>query len=262
MRFELQWVVGIVALLGCIYSWFLFFPTLKKIIITKSDVVLKIWELPEVLGAVFWSFLFLLSFALGGDNTEKKIDLRMIFSGIATYLILLFIIYSWFYLRGINFIERFRLVINKLDLKRIFMFFIATLPPVFFIQFLVTLVLGKYEPQETIIFLAESKKIIDILAVIFLAGIVAPFVEELIFRGWIYGVAQEYGGKFSAAIVTSVLFSIIHNEQMFFWGLFVLSFLLILIYEYFQNLWAAIFVHSFFNLFSILVTLLWPEIVL
>ena len=46
--------------------------------------------------------------------------------------------------------------------------------------------------------------------------VVAPFVEEVVFRGFIYPVVESWIGSFGAIVATAALFSVVHISQL--WG--------------------------------------------
>jgi membrane protease YdiL (CAAX protease family) len=56
---------------------------------------------------------------------------------------------------------------------------------------------------------------------------VAPFVEEVIFRGFIYPVVERRYGKLSAVIATAMLFTTVHLSQL--WGSWVGIVLILLV---------------------------------
>jgi membrane protease YdiL (CAAX protease family) len=88
----------------------------------------------------------------------------------------------------------------------------------------------------------EDKLLLSISAILF-----SPIAEEVIFRGFLYGVARQYGGRWPAMIVTSVLFAAIHIHLPSFVALFTFALCLTLIYERTRSLWAPIIVHMLFN---------------
>ncbi len=50
----------------------------------------------------------------------------------------------------------------------------------------------------------------------FLGVFVAPFVEEVVFRGFIYPVVERWAGTVAAVVTTALLFSAVHVSQL--WG--------------------------------------------
>ncbi|MGV3771315.1 MAG: CPBP family intramembrane glutamic endopeptidase [Verrucomicrobiales bacterium] len=81
----------------------------------------------------------------------------------------------------------------------------------------------------------------------FVGIIVAPFVEEVIFRGIIYPTLKTASNKTLALWGTSLLFAFIHNNLGTFIPLTFLAVILTLLYETTNNLLAPILTHSFFN---------------
>jgi membrane protease YdiL (CAAX protease family) len=81
----------------------------------------------------------------------------------------------------------------------------------------------------------------------FLAIVVAPFAEELVFRGLIYPTVKQHGFPRLALWGTSLLFAAIHNNLMILLPLTFLAVVLTLLYESTDNLLAPIFAHSIFN---------------
>jgi membrane protease YdiL (CAAX protease family) len=82
----------------------------------------------------------------------------------------------------------------------------------------------------------------------FLVVIVAPFAEELIFRGILYPTVKQFGFPRLALWGTSILFAAIHFNAMIFVPFFFLGVILTLLYETTDNLLAPIVTHGLFNL--------------
>lgn len=79
------------------------------------------------------------------------------------------------------------------------------------------------------------------------AIIIAPFVEELVFRGILYPAIKQRGYHKLALWGTSLFFALIHGNLMIFVPLTVLAIFLTFLYETTNNLIAPILTHSFFN---------------
>jgi membrane protease YdiL (CAAX protease family) len=88
------------------------------------------------------------------------------------------------------------------------------------------------------------------------AAVVAPFVEELFFRGFLFGVYRRRQPLWLAYVVSSVLFTILHLEpnrmnvpQMagLSVGIFLLALLLAWVYEHTGSLYPAIVAHAVNN---------------
>jgi membrane protease YdiL (CAAX protease family) len=81
----------------------------------------------------------------------------------------------------------------------------------------------------------------------FLAILVAPIAEELVFRGLIYPTLKQNGFPRLALWGTSLLFALIHNNLMIVLPLTFLAVVLTLLYETTENLLAPMLAHSLFN---------------
>lgn len=79
------------------------------------------------------------------------------------------------------------------------------------------------------------------------AILVAPVVEELLFRGILYPAIKELGHKRLAIWGTSIIFGLIHMNAATVLPLTAFSVLMILLYEETDNLLAPIVSHALFN---------------
>src|SRR5947207_4423052 len=82
----------------------------------------------------------------------------------------------------------------------------------------------------------------------FLAVVVAPVTEELLFRGILYPFVKQRGFPRLALWGTAVLFGALHLNLMTFVPLTFLGVVLAWLYDKTDNLSAPIFAHSLFNL--------------
>ncbi len=89
-----------------------------------------------------------------------------------------------------------------------------------------------------------------------LAIAVAPFVEEIVFRGLIYPTLKQHGFPKLALWGTSVLFAVIHNNLTILLPLTFLAVVLTLLYEATDNLLAPVLAHSLFNFANFLFVLI------
>jgi len=96
--------------------------------------------------------------------------------------------------------------------------------------------------------IAELEKALSIGGVVtslLLAGLLAPIIEELVFRGLLYRAWQRQWGWFPAAIASSMIFALAHPRTLypqFFAGL-----LEVCVYRRTGSLRAAILMHAVFN---------------
>jgi membrane protease YdiL (CAAX protease family) len=77
--------------------------------------------------------------------------------------------------------------------------------------------------------------------------VVAPFAEEILFRGYLLGKLRKYAPLWLAILITSVLFAVVHFQWNVGIDVFVLSIVLCLLRVYTGSLWASILLHMIKN---------------
>jgi hypothetical protein len=82
---------------------------------------------------------------------------------------------------------------------------------------------------------------------IFLATIIAPFLEEVFFRGFCFPIFKKEWGTKVALILSSVFFALIHQNVFAFLPICVLGFGLAYLYEKRQSLIAPVTLHFIHN---------------
>ena len=116
-------------------------------------------------------------------------------------------------------------------------------------------------PQPLVQFFTSAKSTpLDRALLIFTAVVVAPLGEEIIFRGYIYGVARRFAGRWAAAIFSALLFAAIHAHIPALAPLAVLALALTFVYESTGSLWAPILMHATFNAITLILSLAWPNL--
>ena len=109
---------------------------------------------------------------------------------------------------------------------------------------------GEAAPQKIVEFFSEALqegRSAEVIATVLTAGLIAPVVEEFIFRGYFYGTFRRYLGPWGAMVVTSLLFAVIHLNLLALPSLFVLAICFTLAYEATGSLWVPIVMHAIFN---------------
>lgn len=96
------------------------------------------------------------------------------------------------------------------------------------------------------------------LIIIFAVIFIAPLVEEIIFRGFLYPSLNKYMGKVPAIFLVSVLFTLAHypqimDDKVFMSAIFFLSVLITYIRARTGSTWYAIVMHFIYNLTHIIV---------
>jgi membrane protease YdiL (CAAX protease family) len=89
----------------------------------------------------------------------------------------------------------------------------------------------------------------------FFAIILAPFAEEILFRGILYQGLKQIGYPRFALWSTALIFAVIHHSAVIFVPLLVLGLMLAWLYDKTNNLLASITAHSVFNAINVVLLL-------
>jgi membrane protease YdiL (CAAX protease family) len=146
---------------------------------------------------------------------------------------------------GINFREVKKLFEADKIIKSIISFIIF-IPLLFLISFIIQYVLPEYKQQEIV--LNFKSTLIEDKGILLHVLVIAPIVEEVIFRGCIYRILKSKIPIIFATIINSTLFALIHYNVLSYILLFVLSIFLTYIYERNGSIICPIIIHSLFNL--------------
>jgi membrane protease YdiL (CAAX protease family) len=212
-------------------------------------------------GALTAFFLFSIMVA---DPTAEAVNRQVLLNGSFFYFSLVVAILSFLLLRGLSPVRLFGLRAPDQP-KRIgygVLILLAAYPVIMALQMMSYAVFSTDGGAQPVVqFLVSSPGWLDRGAVVLLAVVAAPVAEEVVFRGYLYGVARRYAGRLGALGASSLLFAAIHLHGPSMAGLFVLGLVLALAYEKTRSLWVPITLHSIFNGASVAMTLLWPDLV-
>ncbi len=101
--------------------------------------------------------------------------------------------------------------------------------------------------QPLVEMIAQTDSTAAIVVTVLAAVVVAPAVEEVVFRSVLYLPLRRSAGPFAAALIVSLVFALLHNYA---WGipqLMVLSMIFVALFETTGTLWAAIAAHALYN---------------
>ncbi len=121
------------------------------------------------------------------------------------------------------------------------------------------------ENQEALLDLIRSGAWYNIAALALFAIILAPVVEELVFRKALYGIVKHKLGVVLAIVVSSLLFGFIHilHEPSNFIQMIpyvVMGVVLAVIYYLAkERIWVPIFAHIIWNAFTVMIMLFLPQ---
>lgn len=105
-------------------------------------------------------------------------------------------------------------------------------------------ILGNYEEIQKTLF--GGNLLMEILTL----ALIVPILEEILFRGLVYGRLRKYSTKNMAAIFSSILFAVYHMNLLQGVYAFILGLLLVFVYERYQSVLAAVILHASANAFS------------
>lgn len=117
--------------------------------------------------------------------------------------------------------------------------------------------IGEFAPQDIIGVLKSNENTIAIGLLVISAAIIAPIVEEIIFRGFLYRFLTSKLSILTAQVVSGIIFAMIHANLLTFMPLAFLGILLARSYEKSGNILVPICFHACFNTFTL--TLLFIE---
>lgn len=106
--------------------------------------------------------------------------------------------------------------------------------------------------QQTVKTYQEASAVTVRIMIAISAIIIAPVAEEIVFRGYIYTSTKRFSNRFFAAILSSLLFGVVHFNISAFIPLVFLALLLTIAYELSGSIWAPISIHALFNASTIL----------
>ncbi|MBN3039357.1 MAG: CPBP family intramembrane metalloprotease [Candidatus Omnitrophica bacterium] len=135
--------------------------------------------------------------------------------------------------------------------------YIAVLTYIAFVPVLVVLMLFlvwistifDYTPPQEVMFklFFREKRIWLLITGMVLAVVIGPIVEEVFFRGFSYNAIKKRWGKHSAALLTAVVFAMLHTNLIGFLPIMALGLLLAYIYEITGSLIPSITIHILHN---------------
>ena len=90
--------------------------------------------------------------------------------------------------------------------------------------------------------------------------LVAPVVEEVLFRGYIYPVVKRFSDRSFSAIFTSTVFAVVHLNVLSLAPLWALAMCFTIAYEITGCLWIPIMMHAIFNTVNVTLILTFPDL--
>ena len=140
-----------------------------------------------------------------------------------------------------------------------FVLLIVAYPLIILADWITVRILGSGSARQGIVELfAGSRSFQQRVLVIVLAIVIAPIVEEFVFRFFLYGVLRRYAGRTLGLIISALLFASVHAHLPSFAPLFVLASCFTLAYEWSGSLLVPMTMHALFNALT-LTALAFPQ---
>lgn len=105
--------------------------------------------------------------------------------------------------------------------------------------------------QQIVEMFTSSQTLQQRILIIVLAVTIAPFVEEFVFRFFLYGVLKRYLGRGPGLILNALLFGAVHVHLPSLGPLFVLGGCFTLAYEWSGSILVPMTMHALFNFLSL-----------
>ncbi|MDQ7096830.1 type II CAAX endopeptidase family protein [Desulfosporosinus sp. PR] len=93
---------------------------------------------------------------------------------------------------------------------------------------------------------------LTLLLNLLLAGVLAPVIEETLFRGLIFGSLRAYCGKWTATVISAAIFSGLHFQAYGFLPRFILGIALVYLFDKYKSLYPSVALHSLNNIVATL----------
>lgn len=209
------------------------------------------------------AFLFISSIASAPAGGTLEISMEVIFNSAVLVLGVVGLLVTVLVARGRRPVTMFGF--NAASPGRVLLFgllcLLATYPIVSLLASMVTSGGATTTDEDAMVgFLRSAASWRDRGVAIGFAVVVAPFTEEVIFRGYLYGVIRQYAGRFAAAVTSAILFATVHHNIPAIPALFVLGIGFALAYERTGSLLAPMLMHVLFNTATVVAILFAPDL--
>jgi membrane protease YdiL (CAAX protease family) len=241
------------------------YPLLRKIEDTawnlEGNVLTRPYGAPDAVMALLLLGLFGLAFfspaagdESGGASPADQITVSVLIAQALTMLLICLVVLVYLaVVRGLNPSELFGL--RQMSVKRAFLFAVLALILTVIVMIGGTAALMEWSAgelpdssaQDTVEAFRGSNSVAFRLTLAFMAIVIAPIYEELLFRGFLYGVVKRSTDRWFAAVFTAIVFAVVHYHVGSAPQLFMLGLGLAIAYERSGCLLVPIFMHVIFN---------------
>ena len=238
-----------------------------RVIVRKGDAIFKIdpgrapvaWSIYDILKVVIiivfsgyalnaFEHFTLKPFNVSLDSNLLVIVNTFLIDAIAVLVILYFVMVK--YGKGVDSLGLKSAGIHKNILVGIaaYAFILPTLLAILILSMLLMDFLGYKPPPQPVfdLFLEEKRSNVILFLTIFVS-VLGPMIEEIFFRGFLYGAVKKRFGIAAGVILSAALFSALHTNIIGFLPIMALGVLMAYLYETTGSLVASITVHVLHN---------------
>ncbi len=133
--------------------------------------------------------------------------------------------------------------------------YIGLIPILALVMYLTTIVFKMFdipiEPQYVLLMFKEETHVPSLIYMGIFTAFLSPFLEEIFFRGFAYGVFKKRLGISWGIVASAIFFAYIHTNPASFFPIFCLGILLAYLYEKSGSLVPSIIVHIIHNSLSL-----------
>ena len=116
------------------------------------------------------------------------------------------------------------------------------------LMYIIALVVPGFDLEQTQeVGFSNLSRYYEIMLAFVTLVVIAPFAEELLFRGYLYGKLRKSVPIWIAMIITSAIFGFVHGQWNVAVDVFVLSMIMCTLREVTGGIWAGILLHAIKN---------------
>ena len=260
-------VFGVLSLLYVLASLYVYSSLIHQISAQRPDGVgtnalARTFGMPEAILAALLILFFSLSIGASVSQPSIEFSARNLLGNFLLMIFLVLFVVTFLRLRGfdVGSLGGFYRIsfLRVLSTGAILLFF--AYPLILWSDIITQRLFGGGSSRQNIVeFFSGSPTLEQRIMIIVFAIVVAPVIEEFLFRFFLYNVIKRYFGRLIGVAFSALLFAAAHAHFPSFVPLFVLGSCFAIAYEWSGSVLVAMTMHSLFNSLT-LTALAFPEI--
>ena len=260
-------VFGVLSLLYVLASLYVYSSLIHQISAQRpngveTNTLARTFGMPEAILAALLILFFSLSIGASVSQPSLEFSARNLLGNLLLMIFLVLFIVTFLRLRGfdVGSLGGFYRIsfLRVLSTGAILLFF--AYPLILWSDIITQRLFGGGSSRQNIVeFFSGSPTLEQRIMIIVFAIVVAPVIEEFLFRFFLYNVIKRYFGRLIGVAFSALLFAAAHAHFPSFVPLFVLGSCFAIAYEWSGSILVAMTMHSLFNSLT-LTALAFPEI--